>query len=189
MIPFKMNCDQKTKPKPKPKPKPEPTSKPEPVTEDPDIAKPDPPKPGERVDGGWGKWSEFTKCSKSCGGGTRTRTRKCDYPAPTIDGRPCEGDDTVTENCNQQKCQVVVKQCKNFHKHCRYWATKGFCTDPNQQQYMKENCPRACGLCTPSTSCKDKSGNCKSWGARGFCTRGSYVEYMKLNCKSTCGLC
>ena len=25
----------------------------------------------------WGKWSDWTQCSATCGGGTRTRDRKC----------------------------------------------------------------------------------------------------------------
>lgn len=32
------------------------------------------------VDGGWGSWSEFTRCSRTCGGGIQKRYRACDNP-------------------------------------------------------------------------------------------------------------
>lgn len=33
-----------------------------------------------KEDGQWGSWSEFTPCSRSCGGGVRKRYRACDNP-------------------------------------------------------------------------------------------------------------
>ena len=49
------------------------------------------------VDGGWSDWSP---CSKSCGGGTQTRT--CTNPAPYCGGNGCSGESTRA--CNTQPC-------------------------------------------------------------------------------------
>lgn len=34
----------------------------------------------ERVDGGWGQWSDYTECSLECGGGVKQSKRRCDSP-------------------------------------------------------------------------------------------------------------
>lgn len=49
------------------------------------------------VNGGWSDWSA---CSKTCGGGTQNRS--CNNPAPANGGTNCSGDDTRT--CNTQAC-------------------------------------------------------------------------------------
>ena len=49
------------------------------------------------VDGGW---SSYSACSKTCGGGTQTRS--CTNPAPTNGGKACEG--LSTQACNAQAC-------------------------------------------------------------------------------------
>uniref|UniRef100_A0A672GBB9 Uncharacterized protein n=1 Tax=Salarias fasciatus TaxID=181472 RepID=A0A672GBB9_SALFA len=42
-------------------------------------------------DGGWGPWTRWSHCTKSCGGGVRSRRRECDSPSPEGGGRYCEG--------------------------------------------------------------------------------------------------
>ena len=55
----------------------------------------------------WHDWQEG-ECSKSCGGGTRTNTRK-----PSIDakhgGDDCPGSSIVTESCNVQECPGIKR--------------------------------------------------------------------------------
>ena len=41
------------------------------------------------VDGGYGRWSEYSSCTKSCGGGTKERRRKCNNPPPEHGGKNC----------------------------------------------------------------------------------------------------
>ena len=48
-----------------------------------------------------GGFSAFGACSKTCGGGIRTRT--CTNPAPKYGGRGCNGH--TQEACNTQACQ------------------------------------------------------------------------------------
>ena len=60
----------------------------------------------ESIDGGFGKWSRYSKCSQSCGGGIQTRTRKCDNPAPLNGGADCVGERTETRQCYLKPCPV-----------------------------------------------------------------------------------
>ncbi|XP_068096243.1 hemicentin-1 isoform X2 [Hyperolius riggenbachi] len=57
------------------------------------------------VDGNWGPWEAWSKCSVSCGGGQQTRTRSCSQPLQANSGRPCPGDATQLLRCNVQACQ------------------------------------------------------------------------------------
>ncbi|XP_074858282.1 hemicentin-1 isoform X3 [Carettochelys insculpta] len=56
------------------------------------------------VDGNWGAWQSWTRCSASCGGGEQTRMRLCTNPAPSHGGRPCPGDSSHLSRCNVQAC-------------------------------------------------------------------------------------
>lgn len=60
------------------------------------------------VDGKYGDWSEFNKCSVSCGGGTQRKTRACNNPAPAFGGRTCEGPSVVTQSCNTHHCPGIL---------------------------------------------------------------------------------
>ncbi|XP_035222665.1 hemicentin-1-like isoform X3 [Stegodyphus dumicola] len=58
------------------------------------------------VNGEWGNWLEWQKCSASCGVGQRKRQRKCDNPSPQYGGENCTGLDTETDICILMKCPV-----------------------------------------------------------------------------------
>ena len=58
------------------------------------------------VDGGWGDFGDWSECSMSCGGGTKSRSRTCTSPAPANGGAECEGDAEETESCNTEPCPV-----------------------------------------------------------------------------------
>lgn len=62
---------------------------------------------GPPRDGGWGEWGEWDRCTKSCGGGTGMRSRRCDSPRPNVSGRPCAGPATAVGACNQHECGQV----------------------------------------------------------------------------------
>ncbi|XP_062070728.1 A disintegrin and metalloproteinase with thrombospondin motifs 14 isoform X3 [Lepus europaeus] len=55
-------------------------------------------------DGGWSSWTKFGSCSRSCGGGVRSRSRSCDNPPPAYGGRPCSGPMFEYQVCNSQEC-------------------------------------------------------------------------------------
>ena len=56
------------------------------------------------VDGSWGSWLKWSECSKSCGGGTETRLRLCDSPAPAHGGKDCGGESSEERKCNTNPC-------------------------------------------------------------------------------------
>ncbi|ESO89943.1 hypothetical protein LOTGIDRAFT_124430, partial [Lottia gigantea] len=55
-------------------------------------------------DGNWGPWFPWHPCSSSCGGGTRIRQRKCNYPPPAYNGKNCEGLAEEDDECNIDDC-------------------------------------------------------------------------------------
>ena len=56
------------------------------------------------VDGQWSDYGAVSACSKTCGDGTKTKTRTCTNPAPQNGGKDCVGDATHTENCKVKDC-------------------------------------------------------------------------------------
>lgn len=55
------------------------------------------------VNGGWGRWTDWSKCPKnSCSKNRRERQRKCDTPPPSKFGLPCSGKTTDEEDCKNE---------------------------------------------------------------------------------------
>ena len=52
--------------------------------------------------GQWNTWSRFGRCSETCGGGTKTRTRSCN--GPRYGGDDCVGDKSQSVVCNDHRC-------------------------------------------------------------------------------------
>ena len=56
----------------------------------------------EPVDCVWSPWSKWSACSKSCGGGKRTKTRQ--KLIKEKNGGSCSGQSKSTVTCNKQNC-------------------------------------------------------------------------------------
>lgn len=72
------------------------------------------------VDGGWGNWTDWTNCSRICGGGVSIQTRQCDNPIPEHGGLFCIGERIRYEICNQQPCDpdelsFRAQQCAKYN--------------------------------------------------------------------------
>ncbi|XP_076262615.1 semaphorin 5c-like [Rhynchophorus ferrugineus] len=65
--------------------------------------------PKTKINGGWSAWSEWTPCSTTCGGGIRSRHRRCDNPVPLYEGHYCKGNDIEYDICNEKKCEEQKK--------------------------------------------------------------------------------
>ena len=60
---------------------------------------------------GWGQWSSWGDCSRSCGTGARFRSRRCDSPRPAYGGQHCAGDREEFKLCNVVGClEPLVKK-------------------------------------------------------------------------------
>ena len=91
----------------------------------------------EPIDGGFGKWSKYSKCSQSCGSGIQSRTRKCDNPVPLNGGADCAGDKTETRQCYAKPCPVNGV----FGKWSKYSVCSASCGGGVQYRERKCNSP------------------------------------------------
>ncbi|XP_039941187.1 A disintegrin and metalloproteinase with thrombospondin motifs 8 [Hirundo rustica] len=79
-------------------------------------------KPQPAVDGGWGPWSAWGSCSRSCGGGIQFSHRHCDSPRPRHGGSYCEGQRTKYQSCHTEECPPDGKsfreqQCEKYNSY------------------------------------------------------------------------
>ena len=58
--------------------------------------------------GGWSEWAYGDACSKQCGQGVATRTRTCDSPRPSWEGRACAGDASGKVKCIVRPCCELI---------------------------------------------------------------------------------
>ncbi|KAM9391509.1 A disintegrin and metalloproteinase with thrombospondin motifs 13 [Pholidichthys leucotaenia] len=78
-----------------------------------------------KVHGSWSSWSEYSSCSRTCGGGVTFRTRQCNNPRPAFGGTDCDGPDIEAELCHQQPCEqsqldFMAEQCSQTDTHPLY---------------------------------------------------------------------
>ncbi|XP_041353663.1 papilin-like isoform X2 [Gigantopelta aegis] len=70
-------------------------------------------------DGRWDKWSDFTPCSRTCGGGVKSRRRGCIHTSPGV-GNGCSGPSVKYASCNTQICPQTSdfrhEQCGEFNR-------------------------------------------------------------------------
>ncbi|KAM3868698.1 A disintegrin and metalloproteinase with thrombospondin motifs 3-like [Diretmus argenteus] len=80
-------------------------------------------------DGSWGSWSKFSPCSRTCGGGVRSRSRQCNNPVPAYGGRDCPGSAFGYQMCNTEECagpyedfraQQCIKRSNKYHKNIKH---------------------------------------------------------------------
>jgi len=157
----------------------------------------------------WSAWYAWSICSKSCGGGEKSRKRICLY------GSDCQGMHEETTKCNTQTCQQTAKVqlkstsfsaaaaktekygeeegiCENRYKFCNHWKSKGYC-EKRFTKWMGNNCPLACDKCQVKTeNCTDRYPiSCPRWKDQNRCQHPDVFlrEYIKRNCKLSCDLC
>ncbi|KAK3089633.1 hypothetical protein FSP39_005227 [Pinctada imbricata] len=74
----------------------------------------------EPVDGQWGVWSQWSTCTRTCGGGVESGYRRCDGPKPRHGGKYCVGLRIRYRSCNIKTCpdndlDFRELQCADFN--------------------------------------------------------------------------
>ncbi|XP_053727080.1 A disintegrin and metalloproteinase with thrombospondin motifs 12 [Synchiropus splendidus] len=67
----------------------------------------------ETVNGGWGPWSTWSFCSRTCGTGVQSADRECNNPKPEFGGKYCTGERKRYRTCNTKPC---VKEMPTFRE-------------------------------------------------------------------------
>ena len=75
------------------------------------------------------KWSTWTQCTKTCGGGTRTRSKLCQ-------GSPCPGSKPKKDNCNTQSCDLG--------QNCSHWLSSCITLIDREIQIAEKICLLLC---------------------------------------------
>ena len=84
------------------------------------------------VVGGWQKWSPWSGCSITCGGGQQSRNRSCDSPRPSNSGISCTGITEETHACNTGHCpgksekfgdSVAQRERERESRNLPVWST------------------------------------------------------------------
>ena len=123
----------------------------------------------------YGSWSKWSNCSKKCGGGTQTRTRKVTKKS-AYDGQVCS---TTTEK-GSQKCN-----------------TMGCCSKTTTSCGSYGSCSKKCGGGTKKRTCTKKSAydgsKCSSYtdssscNTQGCCSRTTTKCGSYGSCSKKCG--
>ncbi|XP_034337070.2 SCO-spondin [Magallana gigas] len=58
------------------------------------------------IDGKYSDWTAWSSCPHSCGGGFKSRLRRCNNPPPQYGGKQCSGNDKDYSKCNTQPCPI-----------------------------------------------------------------------------------
>lgn len=66
------------------------------------------------VSGEWGPWTEWSLCTRSCGGGVASSYRICNNPKPANGGRYCIGDRIRHRMCHTTPCLGLTESFRDF---------------------------------------------------------------------------
>ncbi|KAM3939316.1 A disintegrin and metalloproteinase with thrombospondin motifs 12 [Leptodactylus fuscus] len=58
----------------------------------------------DTVNGGWGSWTPWSHCTRTCGAGVQSAERKCNNPEPKFGGKYCTGERKRYRMCKTNLC-------------------------------------------------------------------------------------
>jgi len=137
----------------------------------------------------WSPWSEYSACSVTCGDGTKSRNRYCQYGNVGEDG--CVGSTSESQQCNSGDCSAS-SSCDSEEdsiSSCSSYKSLGFCQATSQYYtYMQQNCAKTC--CKDFEDSNDKL--CVDEIFVQYCRK--FIEYCSTNylqkyCRKTCRKC
>uniref|UniRef100_H3AZK0 SCO-spondin n=1 Tax=Latimeria chalumnae TaxID=7897 RepID=H3AZK0_LATCH len=112
------------------------------------------------VDGGWSRWSPWSRCDRTCGGGKSVRTRSCSSPPPKNGGKNCRGKKYQVKLCNPKPCgnescppSMEYVNCANrCPRHCTDYQRGIACID-------SDPCEPGC-RCPEGKTLSQQDGGC-----------------------------
>ncbi|KAL9963174.1 hypothetical protein ACROYT_G032349 [Oculina patagonica] len=140
------------------------------------------------VHGGYSQWSSWSQCSRSCDGGTQTRTRSCTNPPPAYGGKDCTRLEGAKESreCNSFGCPAILpnKTCENIESDdkCLTWQSQCY-----NNGYVRRKCAKTCRTCQviQREVCGNIAGDEACANHKIACTS----EEAQHICAKTCGKC
>ncbi|XP_066440797.1 SCO-spondin-like [Eleutherodactylus coqui] len=131
-----------------------------------------------KVNGSWTKWSLWSWCDRSCGGGRSVRSRTCTSPPPKNGGKNCTGERYQVRICNSRPCAdscppgMEQVECANrCPRRCADLQQGIVCLDV-------EACEPGCrcpsgsleqdSLCVPIAQCECTDRHGQSWTPQSF---------------------
>ncbi|XP_037691794.1 SCO-spondin-like [Choloepus didactylus] len=143
------------------------------------------------VPGGWSRWSPWSWCDRSCGGGQSLRSRSCSSPPPKNGGAPCAGERHHARLCNPMPCEegcpdgMEVVACANrCPRRCSELQEGIMCQD---DQACQQGCRCSEGFLEQDGSCVP-IGHCECTDAQGHSwAPGSQHQQACNNCTCQAG--
>lgn len=129
------------------------------------------------------EWSEWSKCSLSCGGGQKERRREVQRE-PAKGGKACDNSLSVTAPCNTQLCQPAV--CLD----CQWgaWSDWGDCSRCGGQRFRHRaimKMPNECGKVCHPRSAREVSACSSHCETTKYCAWSSWTSTS--SCNTGCG--
>ncbi|KAE8595015.1 hypothetical protein XENTR_v10015432 [Xenopus tropicalis] len=139
-----------------------------------------------KVDGSWSKWSPWSWCDRTCGGGRSIRSRTCTSPPPKNGGKECPGEKYHVRICNPKPCDegclpgMEHVECANkCPRHCSDYQ-QGIVCQNGELCEAGCRCPEGLleqdGVCVPVSHCECTDTQGQSW------TPGSSLQEDCNNC-------
>lgn len=136
------------------------------------------------INGHWGRWSAYTKCTATCGKGTRTRKRLCNDPTPQKGGKTCGGSGVETAPCPLKPCRVKsVKPGRKVLAGCSFDSEE---CDWHNDEFNSDNCGwtrKRGGKTSPSGTSHQMVLDAAA------CSDGDYSRYDSKELAATSGSC
>lgn len=145
-------------------------------------------------DGVWGTWTLWTACSRSCGDGIKSRSRACNNPLPSLNGKFCDGEPHEVESCNVKSCSVTNGNWGQWSIWSSCTATCRFgvksrhrnCNNPEPSVGGKQCDGRYSEITNcDSRFCRLKIGNWGKWGSWRGC-QNAFLDHVTLQRNRLC---
>ena len=97
----------------------------------------------------WSSWGRWSSCSRSCGRGVKSRSRRIVRHA-RHGGRKCYGSSRVRSSCYRRRTCPICRNRKSS-RYCRRKRRRGWCRRRSKRSRMWSRCRKTCFRCNRRT--------------------------------------